>query len=103
MPIVRVFGPLERPPRGTIQLTLEELEALKLVDHEDLDQEKAAVRMGISRKSFWLDLRSARKKVAKALVDGLAIQIQGGSYVLRMEDEEEYDQIAEEAERRRYR
>jgi len=50
-------------------------------------------------------LRSARKKVAKALVDGLALQIQGGSYVLRMEDEEEYDQIAEETEsrRRRYR
>jgi len=41
--------------------------------------------MGISRKAFWNDLRSARKKIATALVYGLGIKIGGGSYLLRYE------------------
>jgi len=74
-------GPMQLPAT-TILLTLEELEALRLVDLEDLTQEEAAVRMGVSRKTLWNDLQRARKKVAEALVKGCAIRIQGGSYAL---------------------
>lgn len=64
-------------------MTLEELEAVRLVDLLDLDQEEAAFYMGISRKAFWNDLMNARKKIAAALVYGMGLRIEGGSYVLR--------------------
>jgi hypothetical protein len=77
-------------PQGTqqishtiINLTIEELEALRLVDLEDLTQEEAAAMMGVSRKTLWNDLQRARKKVVHALVNGYAIRINGGDYILR--------------------
>ena len=70
---------------NTIFLTLEELEAIRLVDLEGMDQQEAAFHMGVSRKTLWNDLKSARRKVALALISGCAIRIEGGSYVLRGE------------------
>jgi len=64
-------------------LTLDELEALRLVDLEDFTQEEAAAQMGVSRKTLWTDLQRARKKVVNSLVHGHAIHIQGGNYKLR--------------------
>lgn len=71
-------------PRGiplkdleTVALQIEELEALRLVDLEGLQQEEAAISMGISRRAFWQDLQNARKKVAFALIEGKAIEIVG--------------------------
>ena len=61
----------------TISLAIEELEALRLVDVEGMQQEEAAFMMGISRRAFWEDLQSARKKVALALTNGMAIEIYG--------------------------
>ena len=70
-------------PFNTIFLSIEELEALRLVDLEDLTQEEAAVNMGVSRKTLWNDLQKARKKVITALVNGYAIRIEGGNYIQR--------------------
>jgi predicted DNA-binding protein (UPF0251 family) len=72
-------------PRETsyITLTLEELEAVRLVDLLELDQEEAAFYMGISRKAFWNDLVSARRKITAALVYGVGIKIEGGTYAVR--------------------
>lgn len=70
-------------PFNTIVLTVEELEALRLVDLEDLTQEEAAARMGVSRKTLWNDLQRARKKVINALVNGYEIRIEGGDYILK--------------------
>ena len=64
-------------PLKTTFLSIEELEALRLVDLENLTQEEAAIRMGVSRKTLWNDLHRARKKVADALVNGRAIRIHG--------------------------
>lgn len=71
-------------PRGiplqeleTVALPIEELEALRLADLEGLQQEEAAISMGISRRAFWQDLQNARKKVASALIEGKAIEIVG--------------------------
>lgn len=64
-------------------MTLEELEAVRLVDLLDLDQEEAAFYMGISRKALWNDLMNARKKIAAALVYGMGLRIEGGSFMLR--------------------
>ena len=68
-----------------MSLTLEELEAVRLVDLLDLDQEEAAFYMGISRKALWNDLMNARHKIAAALVYGMGLLIEGGSFVLRGE------------------
>jgi predicted DNA-binding protein (UPF0251 family) len=86
VPPVRCF--VAEGPGGTqepeeIRLTLEELEAVRLVDLLDLDQEEAAFYMGISRKAFWNDLMNARKKIAAALVYGTGLRIEGGSFILR--------------------
>lgn len=70
---------------------MEEMEAIRLVDLEGLDQESAAAQMGISRKSLWVDLKSARRKVARALVHGMVIQIRGGSYIFRDDLEEGFE------------
>jgi uncharacterized protein len=58
-----------------INLTSEELEALRLKDYLGLDQNQAAEKMGISQPSFHRTLLSARKKVSQALVEGKAIRI----------------------------
>lgn len=62
-------------------LTLEELEAISLVDLQDLEQEDAAARMKVSRRTLARDLSSGRKKIADALLNGKAIEIKGGNYV----------------------
>jgi predicted DNA-binding protein (UPF0251 family) len=58
-----------------IFLTLDEFEALRLVDYEGLLQEEAAQRMGVSRGTVWRCLDSARRKVAAMLVEGREIVI----------------------------
>ncbi len=55
----------------------EEVEVLRLVDLEGLDQEAAATLLGVSRKTAWRDLHEARRKVADALVNGKTIGIAG--------------------------
>jgi hypothetical protein len=74
------------PKIEAISITLEELETVRLVDLLDLDQEEAAFYMGISRKAFWNDLMNARKKIAAALVYGMGLRIEGGSFALRGEE-----------------
>ena len=76
-------------PRGVplseleeVVLVIEELEALRLADLEDLDQTKAAKKMKISQSTFNRILASARKKTSEALVLGKAIKVEGGDYVM---------------------
>ncbi|MBA7508227.1 hypothetical protein ES705_00149 [subsurface metagenome] len=62
-------------------LTLEEIEALNLKDRQDLDQKDAARVMGISRSTFQRILKSARKKVITAIIEGKALKFEGGNYI----------------------
>lgn len=66
-----------------IFLKVEEVETLRLVDLKNMTQEEAAFEMGVSRKTLWNDLKSARKKIAKALTEGKTIKIEGGRYYLK--------------------
>ncbi len=66
-----------------VNLTVEELEALRLVDLEGMYQEDAAREMGISRQTVQRMITEARAKVVEALVAGKALRIEGGSYILR--------------------
>ncbi len=83
VPETRRFEPVGKKLGEDVKITLEELEAIRLVDLLELQQQEAALYTGVSRKAFWNDLRSGRKKVASALVYGLGMTIEGGSYLLR--------------------
>jgi len=56
-----------------IILYVDELEALKLCDHDGLTQEEAGNKMGVSRGTIQRLLSGARKKVAMALSECKAI------------------------------
>jgi hypothetical protein len=63
------------PLKEPVKMTLDELEALRLVDYEGLLQEEAAARMGVSRGTVWRCLDSARRKVAIMLTEGRGLII----------------------------
>jgi len=61
---------------GEITLERDELEALKLKDYDNLLQEEAAQKMGISQPTFQRILSSARQKVTLAIIEGKAIRVE---------------------------
>lgn len=63
-----------------INLTIDEYEAVRLGDFENLKHEQAALRMNISRPTFTRLIESAHAKISDAIVNGKAISIEGGDY-----------------------
>ncbi|MFH1750364.1 MAG: DUF134 domain-containing protein [Candidatus Micrarchaeota archaeon] len=63
-----------------IELTFEEMEAIRLADFEGAEQSKTAGKMRISQPTFSRILKEGRRKVAEALFRGKAICIIGGNY-----------------------
>ncbi len=59
-------------------LRLEEYEAIRLLDYQNLTQEEAAVHMDISRPTLTRIYEEARNKVATAFVEGRGIIFRGG-------------------------
>ena len=51
--------------------------AIRLIDLDGLEQEEAAEKLGVSRKTAWRDLHEARRKIADALVNGKGIEMAG--------------------------
>ena len=58
-----------------VDLSIDELEALRLCDFKNLEQTEAARKMKISQSTLQRILTSARQKVAQALIEGKAIKI----------------------------
>ena len=84
-PMIHGFRPFGMPRKmsNPVELLLEEYEAIKLADYEDLTQEMAAERMGVSRPTFTRIYDRARKKIAKGFVEALPIIIAGGNVRFR--------------------
>lgn len=80
MGLVPVYG-TERLDRA-VWLTVDEYEAIRLIDNEGLSQEECGLQMQIARSTAQLVYDGARKKLAKALVEGLPLAIGGGPYNL---------------------
>jgi len=76
-PNVIYFKPQGIPMRGLeeIELTHEEVEALRLKNIEDLDQTECAQKMKTSQSTFQRILSSAYKKISQAIISGKAIKI----------------------------
>ena len=58
-----------------VDLSIDELETLRLCDYKNLEQAEAAKKMRISQSTLQRILSSARQKIAEALVKGKAIKI----------------------------
>jgi len=63
-------------------ITVDELEALRLSDFLGLSHEEAAKQLKVSRPTVTRMLARAHQAIADALVNGKAIRIEGGDYVL---------------------
>lgn len=76
----RVFKPRRLPlsELPTIELALDELEALRLCDLEGESQLAAATRIGVSRGTVQRLVKAARRKVVRALIQPAALIIQTG-------------------------
>ena len=81
MPVTAGFKPigLNGCCKNTIFLHFEEYEAIRLCDYEMKTQQEASVSMGVSRPTLSRIYVSARRKIAKALVRGVTIMIEGGA------------------------
>ncbi|MDD3403732.1 MAG: DUF134 domain-containing protein [Hespellia sp.] len=83
MPGYQKFHPENRPEHPiTILLTIEEYEALRLIDYVGNSQQEAAAQMNVSRTTIQVLYAEARKKLARFLVEGASLHIQGGNYEL---------------------
>ncbi|MBP2636364.1 MAG: hypothetical protein H6Q72_2271 [Firmicutes bacterium] len=82
-PVCRKFSPENEQGEKPVVLLYEELEAIRLKDIKEYEQAICASVMGLSRPTFQRILHAARRKIATALVEGRAIVIEGGNYIMK--------------------
>ena len=63
-----------------VRLTVDQREAIRLSDLLGMSHEDAGRKMGVSRATFGRIIQRARKAVADALINGKAINVEGGNY-----------------------
>ena len=68
-----------------VKITVDEREAIRLADLLGLSHAEAGKRMGVSRATFGRIIQRARQIVADALINGKAINVDGGNYRLMSE------------------
>jgi predicted DNA-binding protein (UPF0251 family) len=76
-PDITYFKPQGIPMRELeiVELTAEEVEALRLRNAEGLEQEEAAKKMNTSQSTFQRILSSSYRKITEAIIEGKAIKI----------------------------
>jgi predicted DNA-binding protein (UPF0251 family) len=68
--------------KDEVVLSIEEVESIRLSDYLEMEQDKAAESMNVSRGTFQRIINAARKKIGDALVHGKTIRMKGGNYEL---------------------
>lgn len=81
-PAYNSFLPDGFPVCETIILTLDEYEAVRLIDFEKCTHEQCAKQMDISRTTVTEIYEAARYKIADSIVNGKTLRISGGHYRL---------------------
>jgi len=80
-PLMQGFKPfgIPRKLQSAVALFFDEYEAIRLLDYEGMNQDKAAELMNVSRPTLTRIYEKARKTIAQALVEGKMITIEGGN------------------------
>ncbi len=78
IPQVTGFLPQGCEGAGSVNLTYDEYEVIRLLDYMQMTQEQCAHRMGISRPTVTRIYDEARRKMADMLANGRALTIGGG-------------------------
>lgn len=81
-PSVTVFSPKDAEDTEPVFLTMDEFEAIRLIDTEKQTHEQCAKQMEISRSTVTEIYESAREKIGLSLVKGRQLVIEGGNYRL---------------------
>ncbi len=63
-----------------IAMTVEEYECMRLIDYEGLNQQECAVILGVGRTTVQRLYDQARKKIARFMVEGARLSVEGGNY-----------------------
>lgn len=58
-----------------VSLDMDELEAIRLSDFEEISQTEASKKMNISQSTFQRILKRGRRKIAEAVIKGKALRI----------------------------
>jgi len=84
-PAITYFKPQGVPLRflEAVELTREEVEALRLKNINNLEQIDCARQMKTSQSTFQRILTSAHRKIAEALINGKAIKIEKGKNIVK--------------------
>ena len=76
------FGPCGMKNQEQVLLTVDEFEAVRVIDYEKRTHEQCAGQMGISRTTVTEIYERARTKIADCIVNGKTLYISGGNYTL---------------------
>lgn len=79
LPQVTDFAPQGCAADSSVELTYDEYEVIRLLDHKQMTQEQCAQRMGISRPTVTRIYDEARRKMADMLINGRNLHIGGGN------------------------
>ena len=80
-PFYTYFAPLGvQNTRNIVEMTLDEYEAIRLIDIEGFTQEMCAKQMEVGRTTVQSIYQSGRKKLAYCIVSGRTLIINGGKY-----------------------
>ena len=82
LPPVGAFRPEGGPGGPVIEVTVDEYEAVRLIDLLGLTQEECAAQMNVARTTVQAIYDSAREKLACMLAEGRPLTVQGGTYDL---------------------
>ncbi len=76
------FVPKGEASSEYLVLTVDEFEAIRLIDREGLSQEECGAQLGVGRTTAQKIYETARRKLADILVLGLSLKIEGGDFIL---------------------
>lgn len=92
LPETTLFGPVDANSidNEVIIMTVDEYETIRLIDLEGMMQEECAEKMNVARTTIQRMYNDARLKIAKSIVNGNILKIEGGHFTLCKDNESSF-------------